>query len=415
MMLHQRCQFDPVFWQAWEEGRGPKQKQPDRVKVRKLPGPGDFLAKDIHSLGYRITKACGCEDRIAQMNRWGVKGCIEHLDEIIGWLKTAAGTAGGIEQVVATTPLFRCFAEGEMRRMVCRAIRAAEDYSSTARLQLRDEESVRWAVAVTTAPRLDCTLTRCIESMRYCGWEPTIFAEPGSTRTDAETFESSEQLGLWRNFLRLCEWAVVQDVDAILTVQDDSLFHPDSKSFTEDIIWPSWDCGFVSLYTPLHYSWEERRRGKYREYGVNRVKVRSLWGACALVWPKWSMEAFLDHETTKNWLGARPASRKSEVYEERKRNPHTIANSDTAIGSVMNDLGYGMYFVDPSPVVHIAVNSTVSHGGNSGKRNCGRCADFSRPLEEQVFANEDRDITWAESDQETAGLHEHMEQAGGAD
>lgn len=413
-MLHQRCQIDQSFWNAWEEGRGPGQEgallNRKRRKNRE-PGVGDYLAKDIHALGYRITKSCGCEDRIAQMNRWGIDGCIEHFDEIVGWLKSAANQAGSIERVALTLPLFRSLADAEIRRMVCRAIRNAEDAQSMAKICTQTDSKIRWAVAVTTAPRKGCTLRRCVESLKYCGWDPVVFAEPGSTAVDAKTVQNNQRLGVWHNFLQSCRWAVSQDVDAILTVQDDSLFHPDTKDFAESVIWPSWDCGFVSLYTPMHYSWKERRRGKYRNTGVNRVNVRSLWGACALVWPKTSMEAFLEHDTTHEWLGARPASRKSFVYEERKKNPHTIANSDTAIGKVMNDLGLGMYFVDPSPVVHIAEHSTISHGGNSGKRNCGRCADFSRSLYEQVFANENRHIPWPEQDTEAAEVHGDMEHA----
>jgi hypothetical protein len=43
-----------------------------------------------------------------------------------------------------------------------------------------------------------------------------------------------------------------------------------------------------------------------------------------------------------------------------------------------------MWFMDPSPVQHIAKYSATNHGGNTGKRNCGRCAKYSIPLEDQV-------------------------------
>ncbi|MCR9201202.1 MAG: hypothetical protein NXI04_21385 [Planctomycetaceae bacterium] len=43
-----------------------------------------------------------------------------------------------------------------------------------------------------------------------------------------------------------------------------------------------------------------------------------------------------------------------------------------------------MYFVDPSPVSHVAVHSTIGHGGNKGRRNCYRCADHDSPLADQV-------------------------------
>jgi hypothetical protein len=73
------------------------------------------------------------------------------------------------------------------------------------------------------------------------------------------------------------------------------------------------------------------------------------------------------------------------VLDRRRENPETIANSDTAIGKIANDLGLCMYFVDPSPVSHIAKYSTIGHGGNDGRRNAYRIADHSLPLSYQVL------------------------------
>jgi len=47
-------------------------------------------------------------------------------------------------------------------------------------------------------------------------------------------------------------------------------------------------------------------------------------------------------------------------------------------------MGKSMWFMDPSPVQHIAEHSAMGHGGNKGRRNCGRCAKFSTPLKDQV-------------------------------
>jgi hypothetical protein len=167
-----------------------------------------------------------------------------------------------------------------------------------------------------------------------------------------------------------------------MTVQDDSLFHPDCKLFVDALKWPP-NCGFVSLYTPKHYS--IRKSGQFRRKGVNRIVTKSLWGACALLWEREVLAQVLDTPTCKYWLGAKPKSGAKSVIEHRKHNPHLIANSDTAIGKAVNRLGLWMYFVDPSPVHHISRYSTISHGDNSGRRNCCRCADFEKPLFPQVF------------------------------
>lgn len=235
-----------------------------------------------------------------------------------------------------------------------------------------------WFVAVTTAPRKQCTLTASIATMRRAGWEPVVFAEPGATRSNAHTIVNPSRLGVWRNWLASAEYALANtSAKRILTVQDDSLFHPDSKAFVDAIDWPARNAAFVSLYTPKHYS-------KGRSVGINRVKTRSLWGACALVWDRQALAKVVRHETARTWLGASPKSGQG-VYQKRRDNPDTIANSDTAIGKVINSIGMSMWFIDPSPVYHAAEYSTINHGGNDGRRNCGRCADHDKPLAEQVW------------------------------
>lgn len=257
------------------------------------------------------------------------------------------------------------------------------------------EGTMKWYVAVTTAPRKECTLERCISSIRNSGWEPIIFAEPESTMTDALTIHNSNKLGIWFNFLNSVKVALESDADIIMTVQDDSLFHPDSKSFTESILWPSIDCGFISLYTPRHYTMNngqtkalQRRRNQpvteYREPGVNRIYTQSLWGACALVWPRKVLERLIEHNITKKWVGAHPRSGNPAVFKSRMENPSIVANSDTAIGKLMNAMNKTMWFVDPSPVEHIARYSTIKHGSNTGNRNAIRIADHTIPLSQQV-------------------------------
>ncbi len=238
-------------------------------------------------------------------------------------------------------------------------------------------------VAVTTAPRKDCTLAYCLASIEACGWNPIVFAEPGSTPTDYQTIWNDKKLGIWHNWLNTCHWCIQNtSTEYIMTVQDDSLFHPDSKILVDTIDWPS-NCGFVSLYTPKHYSMYKNKL--MRPTGINQIVTKSLWGACALIWQRNILKDIINTPTCKYWLGAKPKSGNKSVIENRRNNPSLIANSDTAIGKAVNRLGLDMYFVDPSPVHHIAQYSTISHGDNSGRRNCYRCADFDKPLLPQVF------------------------------
>lgn len=239
---------------------------------------------------------------------------------------------------------------------------------------------MQWIVAVTTSPRREPTIHKCLESLITCGWEPVVFSEPGSEIVNHTTVLNSTRLGVWYNWLNAVKWCLNTKADTIMTVQDDCLFHPESKSFVESILWPK-NCGFVSLYTPKHYTIRKNRT--LRPRGVNRIATKSLWGACALVWPREILEQAIELKITKEWLGATPKSKSPLVLEKRKQNPHLIANSDTAIGKMMNRLKKDMYFCDPSPVQHIARFSSISHGDNSGRRNAYRIADHSLPLKYQ--------------------------------
>lgn len=56
-------------------------------------GPGKELTGILKELGQTEAEDCGCTGHAAQMNLWGVDGCREHRDEIIGWLKESAAKA----------------------------------------------------------------------------------------------------------------------------------------------------------------------------------------------------------------------------------------------------------------------------------------------------------------------------------
>lgn len=233
-------------------------------------------------------------------------------------------------------------------------------------------------VAVTTAPRKDCTLAYCLASIEACGWNPIVFAEPGSTETDYHTISHSQKKGIWHNWLYACNWCLENtSSDYIMTVQDDSLFHPDSKLLCDQLNWPD-NAGFVSFYTPRHYS-----RGK--PPGINHIGTRCLWGACALMFKTEILTEVLKSPRISEWFGYHTRSRDPAIIEQRRADTSLVANSDTVIGKIINDMRMLMYFIEPSPVQHIARYSTISHGSNTGNRNCFPCSDFNKPLLEQVL------------------------------
>ncbi len=56
------------------------------ANAQHLGRPGTELKKLLASMGISVGDCRACDERVIQMDRWGVEGCREHFDEIRGWL-----------------------------------------------------------------------------------------------------------------------------------------------------------------------------------------------------------------------------------------------------------------------------------------------------------------------------------------
>lgn len=258
----------------------------------------------------------------------------------------------------------------------------------------------KWVVGVTSAPRKIDTLDECVESLVENGWNPYVFAEPKTfTRglpTGVRVVQRPYRYGAWFNWLLMC-WELLvlyPDADTFMTVQDDTVFCSGCKAYVERDLWPSPNVGFVSLYAPKHYQIDNqvvrtdtnvvmntftnadqakkyakrtrhptRIEPRYKPNGCHRIVTNSLWGACALIFPRNVLIALVNHYKSKSWRGVKSAGR------SRPRADWEVANVDTLIGGVMNSLGKEMWFYQPSLTQHVAVHSTLGHGGNKGRRS----------------------------------------------
>lgn len=361
--------------EGWNESRVAKKKFIS-TEEKFGEGPGTELHKIIPAFLER--KGCSCRAFAKKMNIWGIEGCEQRIEKIVDKLVAESRKRA----IFAWVP--DAATRTVARKMADTAIQRAKEKQGL--------EKHKWFVAVTTAPRKDPTLQTCLDSLLINGWNPYIFAEPGVYDVEQAFKENlmmhTTRKGVWWNWIESCRYALNNsDAEIIMTVQDDSLFHPDSKKLAESFLWPREDVGFISLYTPKHYSIRNHLKSKpERPIGLNRIATKALWGACAMVWPRKVLEQVMEHELIEGWLGA-PLKTKSaweERQKKRREEPWTIQNSDTAIGKIMNRMNRSMWFVDPSPVQHIAEHSAINHGGNKGRRNCGRCAKFSTPIFDQV-------------------------------
>ena len=343
---------------------------------------GQGVGTELHQMipAFMDRPGCNCKSVAKKMNIWGPDTCEKNREHIVSHLVAQSQTRALFSWVPDTAT-----------RLVANKLLTSAITKTRAKEEANPPKN-KWFCAVTTAPREISTLSTCLESLVVAGFDPFVFAEPQSEMLGVQhetlTVRHKEKKGVWHNWLFSVRYALENsDANTIMTVQDDSLFHPDSKSFIEELVlWPDTKVGFVSLYTPKHYSKKPNTKTAMRPFGVNRIRTRSMWGACALIWPRKVLEELIEADFTKNWLGA-PTKTKSvwaKKKAERREEPWRIQNSDTAIGKLMNEMGRTMWFCDPSPVQHFATTSAVSHGGNKGRRNCGRCAEWGKPLEEQV-------------------------------
>lgn len=83
--------------------------QPGEAKAdtrKRLPpapahGPGTELKQLLAELGITGVQGCGCDSKVATMNRWGVEGCRERFGEIRQWLVNSRGKASWAEAIRA--------------------------------------------------------------------------------------------------------------------------------------------------------------------------------------------------------------------------------------------------------------------------------------------------------------------------
>ena len=356
-----------------------KQRVADAQKSDELIGYGVGTELKRMIPDFLESPNCSCKDFAKKMNIWGIDGCEERRERIVDRLVRES----------KKRPIFK-WTPGKMTRYV------ADKMLTTAinRAVQNEKNSTDWFVAVTTAPRSTPTIHICLDSLILAGFKPHIFAEPGSEPVGPahakNLIMNDERLGVWHNWISGARYAIENsDAEIIMTVQDDSLFHPDTKMLTESLLWPAPRTGFVSLYTPKKYSIRPNYKTSKRAKGINKVTTKSLWGACALVWPRKVLEEVLQHKIIETWAGApiRTRSAWPKKREQRRANPWMIQNSDTAIGDILNSMKRSMWFVDPSPVNHFAQTSAAGHGGNGGNRNCMRCADFKEPLIDQLYTD----------------------------
>jgi hypothetical protein len=221
----------------------------------------------------------------------------------------------------------------------------------------------RWAIGVTTSPRVHSTLEECLEGLAAAGWErPHLFVDaavrvperfrhlPGTCR--------DEKAGAWPNYyLAMVELLMREPrADAFLVLQDDVVLcdRPDLRAYLEHVLWPGRSSALVSLYcaegdTRTDPGWHRRARG---------------WtsGAHALVFPPPLAKAFVtDPLVFGHRWAADPA---------RGRCVLSLVDRWTRARR------FGVWFPTPSLAQHVGDSSTLWPSARTrGSRHADRFAD----------------------------------------
>jgi hypothetical protein len=202
-----------------------------------------------------------------------------------------------------------------------------------------------WAVAVTTTPRKQATLDRCLDSLIATGWtSPRIIAD-GDVAISAKwnhlpMTQRTPQIGAWPSYyLTLIELMMRQPhADAYMIVQDDVVMfrHSDLRVYLESILWPDQRPGIVSLFCSRAYAQSNP--------GWHKLEKNLVWGGPALIF---SQEAAIQVVSDL------------QVVRHRFQGERGLANIDGLIGAWAWETETPVFVSTPSLSQHIGHVSSL--------------------------------------------------------
>ena len=221
-----------------------------------------------------------------------------------------------------------------------------------------------WFTAITSAPRKQPTLLSTVRSLIQAGFDPLVFAEPGTNIEGTNAITHKDRLGVWGNWQFAANYALdSSDAEHILICQDDVDVHPETRECLE-YQFSHIKRGVLSVYTPKGYSHMNNSVLYARRHpGFYPITSEELWGTVGFAYRRADLKAIIAHPLINRWRGVKETVVLADVV-----------NSDVAIGRICKSLNLSVWFPTPSLGVHTSTYSTIrGHGGNDVK--CNRNAD----------------------------------------
>lgn len=240
---------------------------------------------------------------------------------------------------------------------------------------------MRWIVGTIAAPRpVGGSLAVTVKSLRANGWDPIVFAEPGTedpedivtTRIErpatmaplVESLKPSPS-GVFGNFQNYIQAAADllhcrPTAEAVLITEDDAQVCRGAREWIEGQLWSHPLCGCVSLYTaniPAHRSFHPRE--------IVSPKT-PIMGSLSLIWRPDVLRMILESPDVQVYAG--------NAAQSLKRTPKWKRTAvDTFLGQQLRKTGFHMRLFTRSLVRHwcptnVKENSACGNGAYSQKR-----------------------------------------------
>lgn len=203
-------------------------------------------------------------------------------------------------------------------------------------------EIKKWAVGIITAPRVEHTLYRTVQSLKAAGWDKGhVFSEPNNYLTTIPEYhivQRVSKLGIFGNWmLGLYELFIRNiDADAYLMIQDDIIVSPGTKKYLEESLWFNEDPHITCLFCPNAIDNDEN-------FGW-RTSNSFSGGPTAIV---------MSHETVQTIITDILPLRFYAIQKSKKS-----SFDDLGIFHLMSRKGYKVYYPKPSLCDHIGHIST---------------------------------------------------------
>ena len=223
-----------------------------------------------------------------------------------------------------------------------------------------------WAVGVTTAPRRQPTLSRCLRSLAEAGWsQPHLFVD-GDVALDESAASLTRTVrhpavGAWPNYLLSLQELLHRQphADAVLMVQDDALFPCGPvRVYLEQALW----FGETRAVASLYCCGDDQQSVD----GWTRYEQQWRFGAVALVFTRDAAWDFLTSPEAARHSAGDPAM--------------CSAGIDMVLGQWARRACVPIWRSTPSLVEHIGETSTIWETSRAlGIRAAGRSLVSQRP------------------------------------